>query len=136
MYNEILDYIVDSIVTLDLFAKVKGENLLIGALPAGNGIAVQLGPGTTNEVFLDKGSMADIYITVNGKHTDQAILVGALESIHKYLTQLKAYPNTSEYQIVDIETNATPNYIDIEKSGEWIFGSILKLNVYIKKGGN
>jgi hypothetical protein len=127
LYDGILDYITSAIDGLSLYASTN-----IGALPDANGISVYLGPGATDRTFLDKGAEGFVYVVVNAKHTAQLTALQALDSIHDYLTKLKSYQITDDYQIINIETNSAPSYIGAEEHGGFLYGSILKVTFFNK----
>jgi hypothetical protein len=120
----ILKSIIDLLTPLGLYSKIT-----VGALPPRNGIAVYIGAGAPQNIFLDKGSYDALYVAVNAKHTDQVIAVRALTNIHRELSTLKTYPQGDFWQITNISTSTVPNYISEEKDG-FLWGSILKLDIY------
>lgn len=104
-------------------------------MPETNGIAIQIGAGSPVELFQDKGNITDVSVIVNAKHIAQNTALSALSDIHLALTRMTIYPSTADYQILNIETSTIPNYIERVSTGEWLYGSILRVKLYIK-GGN
>lgn len=127
MYAEILEYIAAQIDTLSLFAAST-----IGDLPETNGISIQLGAGSPVELFQDKGNITDCFVIINAKHIAQGTVLSALSDIHLLLTRLKDYPSSTDYEILNIETSTIPNYIGKADTGQWVYGSIVKVQIYIK----
>jgi hypothetical protein len=127
LYGEILEYIAAQIDTLSLYAESS-----IGDLPEGNGISVQIGAGSPVELFQDKGNLTDCFVIINAKHIAQGTALSSLSDIHLLLTRLKEYPSTDDYDILNIETSTIPNYIGKADTGEWVYGSIIKIQIYIK----
>jgi hypothetical protein len=81
---------------------------------------------------MNRGSRQSFFVALNGKHSNQQTVVTALSAIHKALTQLKNYPAGVGWEILSIETSATPNFIEQESSGQWLYGSILQVSFYMK----
>ena len=104
----------------------------VGAMPAENGLSMYLGAGAPNWSYLNRGSVQTVAIVLNGKHSNQQTVVSVLSSIHKGLSQLIAYPSSTEWSILDIRTVATPNYIDHENSNQWVYGSIFDIIFWVK----
>lgn len=125
MLADILGYITSEINSLNL-----GMTAVIGSLPASNGIAVSFGAGSPSDEFLDRGKEHGLFVTVNDKNADQAAALNALEDVHQYFTQLKVYPPGSDYQIINIATGSSPNYLGKDANNQqWLYGSILKITV-------
>jgi len=127
MYEDILKDILALLGSLNLYSTVN-----VGSLPSDNGISMYIGPGSPDEIYLDKASRNSFSLVINAKHSNQLTCLGALDNIHSYLTKLKDYPVGDGYQILNILTTTSPNYISKEDSGQWIFGSILEVQFYIE----
>jgi len=129
VYKDMLDSVITLIDTnLSLYALVT-----IGSLPVINGIAAYIGAGAPTESHLDRGSINEIYVTVNAKHAAQDTALDALSDIQLYLTRLKAYPAGTDWQMLNIETGTVPNYIGTEDNGsQYLYGSILRIKFYVK----
>jgi len=104
----------------------------IGSLPINNGMAMYIGSGAVDEIYLDKGSLNQLSLVVNAKNTNQLTCLNNLASIHKRLTLKKIYFSNDEFEITDISTSTVPNLIGTETSGQYLYGSILKVSFYIK----
>lgn len=107
--------------------------VLIGSLPADNGISLFVGSGAPSETYLDKGMSIELSCTLNAKHHNPQVASDALNDIHQALTQSKDYPETSAYQITDISTISTPSYIGREENKQYLYGSSLRVRFYFKK---
>lgn len=103
-----------------------------GALPADNGICMELGASRI-ERYMDKSAAISLTISLNGKNTDMQLLSEALQNIHATLTQTKNYPRTDEYQITNIETVSMPAFLDREENKQLLFGSSLEVKFYYPK---
>lgn len=128
MYDEILQAVIALAQTPSLYASI-----VIGSLPAENGLCAYIGSGGPDEIHFDRGSTNTLYIAVNGKHSDQQLVVQALSDIHKRLTCSVAYPSGTDWSITNIQTSATPKRIGEEDSGrQYLWGSILQVDFYAK----
>lgn len=107
--------------------------ILIGALPADNGICCTITGGWPEATFIDKGMSYELSLVLNGKHESQQIVSDTLNDIHQALTQTKTYPQTDAYQITNIETTASPSYIEREENKQYLYGSSLKVRFYYRK---
>lgn len=131
-------------VLKDVFEAVVGlaqatnpyATIFVGALPADNGLSMFLSSGAPEHTFLTKGAAYRLSVLLNGKHTDQQTVLGALDSIHHALTTTKTYPATGDFQITNIETTAAPSYIGREQGEQHIYGSSLAVKFfYFNKEG-
>ncbi len=107
--------------------------ILIGALPADNGICCTIAGGWPEATFIDKGMSYELSLVLNGKHQSQQVVSDTLNDIHQALTQTKTYPQTDAYQITNIETTASPSYIEREENKQYLYGSSLKVRFYFRK---
>lgn len=107
--------------------------ITIGALPAGEGITMTYGPGGPDTTFWNKGVKYSLPVVLNAKSANQQTVADALNNIHLALAQTRSYPRTGAYQITNISTIAAPAYLDREENGQWLYGSSLRVDVYIKK---
>lgn len=127
MYKAILEEIVMLCAGLSLYSTIT-----VGSLPPDNGISMYLGPGAEEETFMDKGAIYGISVVINAKHQAQVDCISALSSIHDTLTKRKEYPDKATYQIIDIRTSSTPNYIGQEANGQYLYGSIIEVKILSK----
>lgn len=105
----------------------------IGALPADDKICMSISGGWPEHTFNDKGMEYELNLVLNGKHSSQQTVSNALNDIHQGLTQTKDYPQDTDYQITNIETTASPNYIGREENKQYLYGSSLKVRFYYRK---
>lgn len=124
--NAILTAIIGMAQTTSPYCTVS-----VGSLPADNGICMTYSSGIVGTTFLTKGICYELNIVCNGKHTNQLTVSDALFAIHAALTQTKVYPKTSDYQITDISTVSMPSYLDREQNSQWLYGSSLRVKVFI-----
>lgn len=105
-------------------------HIVIGALPAENGLSIAWANGAPETTFLNKSSVIDMSAVLNGKHSNQQMVSDALGAIHKALTRHMDYPETEEYQILNIKTIGAPCYLGRENNGQWLYGSSLQIKFY------
>ncbi len=108
-------------------------DIVIGSMPADNGLSIAIGAGGANYTALDKGMSYELNLVLNGKHHNQQTVADTLNDIHQALSQRKEYLNTDEFQITDISTITAPNYIGREPNNQWLYGSSIKVKFYFRK---
>lgn len=108
-------------------------NIIIGSLPPDNGISMAYASGAL-ETYLDKKAAVSMSVVLNGKHTNQQMVLDALGNIHTYLNMLKKYPQAENFQIANILTISPPNYMGREANDQWLYGSSLDVRFYLKGG--
>lgn len=101
-----------------------------GALPAGQGITCEVGPGSSGTLHMDKNMVIPMQIVVNGKHPNERILADALGKIHYALTRARSYPSGDGWQIVDIKNYSPPAKIGREDNNDWLMASTLLVEFY------
>ena len=126
-----IDEVFDAVVDL---AQIDGlyANIVVGSLPADNGVSMAIGAGHPTATDLVKGMAYELDIVLNTKHRNQRTAFAALCQIHDKLTKATDYPNEPAFQITNISTTAAPNYIDREDTGQWLYGSTLRVNFYYR----
>lgn len=127
VYTEICEYLRVGINSLHLYA-----DAVIGSMPAENGISLYTGAGTATDTYFDKGSVNDLFVTVNAKHSSNQTALNALSAIHTHFCRLKTYGSGADWQIANIETATAPNYIEQDDRGQYAYGSILRVTFFIK----
>lgn len=127
MYKAILEELVTLCAGLSLYSTIT-----VGSLPPDTSISMFLGPGTEETTFLDKGAIYDVSVVINAKHPDQVECISALSLIHDTLAKRKEYPEKATYQIIDIRTSSTPNFIGQEANGQYLYGSIVEVKIFSK----
>jgi hypothetical protein len=126
--NDIINAVIDLCESnVDLYSSIS-----VGALPPANGISLQVGAGNPEHTFFNKGTANSISVVVNSKHNSQNTACGVLDAIHLYLTRLKSYPSGKGWQITNIETVTSPNYIGQDGNQQYLYGSIIKIKFYLK----
>ena len=124
--NDILLAVIGLAQATDPYATI-----VVGALPADNGITMTYGAGGVDTTFITKGICYDLDIALNGKHSNAQTVSDALNNIHQALTQATSYPRTENYQITDISTISTPSYLDREQNSQILYGSSLRVKAFI-----
>lgn len=107
-----------------------------GALPTGSGIVCEIAPSNNAEIYLDKGAIIRLDLTLNGKHHNLQTLSDTLNNIHDALTKIhdhSAYPSDTGWQVIDIWTSVFPRVIGRESDNAWVMASSLIVNLQ-KKG--
>ena len=131
--GSIFDSVLAAVIALAEAQDVYAD-ILIGALPADNGISVCVAAGTPT-YYHDKGVDYEMTLALNGKHSSQQSVSGALGRIHHALGTMKSYPTTDDgCQITSIETVSLPAYLDRESNRQWLYGSSLRVRFYKPKG--
>lgn len=125
MYNEILQAVIDMAET------AAGIPIVTGSMPPENGIAMT-GYGGSNPIFLDIGSNDIMNIVVNGKNSEQQVIINQLDAVHLYLTRRKTFPQGNNWQIYAIETTASPRLIGREQNNQWLYGSSIAVKINVK----
>ena len=125
----IFDSVLEAVADLAERETKPYAPILIGSLPTDNGISMSLASGTS-VYFMDKCAFYDIPVTLNGKHTEQRTVSDALGRIHTMLSRLSEYPTVDNCQILSIETQSSPSYLDREDGGQWLYGSSLRVKFY------
>lgn len=127
VFNNVLLSVIQMMQEVELYAPV-----VIGALPADNGISCTVSTGAPSSVFLEKGMAYQMDVVLNGKHSDQQTVSDTLNNIHLALTKTKRYPNTSDFQITNIESVSLPSYLDREENKQFLYGSSLLIKFYLR----
>ncbi|MEN6634543.1 MAG: hypothetical protein ABFC56_01695, partial [Clostridiaceae bacterium] len=66
----------------------------------------------------------------NAKHLNRETAYDTLARIHEMLTKLKVFTAGSNYEIIGIDTIASPQYLSEGDNGQYLFGSSLRINYY------
>lgn len=125
MYKAILDEVVKLIKLKTAYTVVVGTN------PTKESIAVT-GSTTNNTVCLDRDTLQTYDVTINGKSGDQEALLEELTKIHKFLTLRKDFPHARDWQVISIDTSASPRLIGVEDAERqrYIYGSAVTVKFY------
>ena len=131
MIGQILENIAGLCMeSLELYA-----DIVFGSDPPFNGIAMSQASGRPFDTHLNKGMQYIIPVVLNGKNTDQKLLLNTIESIHTLLSRTLDYTNisTGEAQVINIETTAAPSIIGREQNSQWVCGSSFDITLYWRK---
>lgn len=106
--------------------------IVYGSDPPFDGICMIQGSGFPEEEHLNTGMLYRLPILLNGKNSDQAVLLDALTEIHAALTKTHDYTGlgTQAVQVINIATTASPSIIGREQNRQWIGGSSLEVSFY------
>ena len=116
-------------------ALVPQYNIIYGTNPPANGFCMLPAGGYQPDAHLDKGQVVRMDCLLNGKGADAGAVNDALWDIHQALTKLTAleYPQSDDWQIMDISTIAYPSLIGREEGTmQWIYGSSIEIKFYWK----
>lgn len=129
-FDEVINNIADLAEETEPYASI-----VYGSDPPENGICMIPGPGAPSDTHLDKGMVYRLPVVLNGKHSDQEILINDLTAIHEELTRRLDYSDvsTADVQVVNIETTALPSIIGREQNNQWICGSSFSVVFYWAK---
>lgn len=123
-------------VLLAVIALAQATNpyatIMIGPLPADNGISMTVSSGFDESSFMSRNAVVTLDVVCNGKHTDQQAVSEALNAIHEALTRALSYPTSTTWQILNIKTSALPSYIEKQDNGQFLYGSALTVEYYDK----
>jgi hypothetical protein len=122
--NQAIEAVMDLIDALSLFAPITR-----GALGTGDSLSCEIGPTSSETVWLDKNKYIPVDLTINGKHGNLQTLSDSINLIHENLTMMREYPTGSEWQIVDIATLTEPQVIGREQDNRWMMASALLIKV-------
>lgn len=132
--KSVYDEVISAVIALAQAVPSVYGTITRGAMPPDNGITITPATGAPVSVFMDKNSTNTISLVCNGKHSDHKIVVNALAEIHDALTRATDYPSGDGWQILNIDTLAAPSYIGQETSGQWLYGSSLRVRYYNNRG--
>ena len=125
-YNDVL------LAVVNLAQKTQPYSaIVIGSMPPENGISMAYSSGSL-ETYLDKKAAVTMSVVLNGKHDNQQTVLDSLGKIHTYLNMQKTYPETGNFQIVNILTTSPPSYLGREENSQWLYGSSLAIRFYMK----
>lgn len=125
--TEILDKLAAKAETTEPYASI-----VYGSDPPLNGICMIQTAGAPTEEHLNTGMLYRLPVLLNGKHTDQELLLDTLTAIHTALT--KTHDNsdlsTDNCQVIHVATTSAPAIIGREQNRQWIAGSSLEVYFY------
>ena len=104
--------------------------LTLNPLPADNGISFAPAGGATETMFATRDAVCYSDVVLNAKHLNRETAYDTLARIHEMLTKLKVFTAGSNYEIIGIDTIASPQYLSEGDNGQYLFGSSLRINYY------
>lgn len=121
---------------LDAVAEMVPEyNIVYGTNPPSNGFCMIPAGGFQPDAHLNKGQVVRMDCLLNGKNVNQQTVNDGLWNIHRILTKTLAlaYPQSNDWQIMDITTLSYPSLIGREEGTmQWIYGSSIEVKFYWK----
>lgn len=124
--TELIQRVLQQVKSCELFTQP-----IIGALPQGNGIAVQLAGGFDEAKYFDRNTLRVITLELLCRHQDHSIAYDTLFAIENKLTSQTAYPVSGEqyewlktemFDSVKLVTDSTENDI---------YSAVLHISAYI-----
>lgn len=112
---------------LDYFSKLTGA--VIGQLPEGNALCVQLAPSSEGTQYLSGASSDDLSLLFLCRNENQQTALSTLEQICNTLTRTKAHP----HGIYRLSIATQPNYVDREGKS-WVYSCIINCRYYNQNG--
>lgn len=126
--NEAIEAVMDLIDGTGLFPDVTR-----GFLGSGErGIVCEIGSSAPEDVFLDKGKLVPLDLTLNAKDTDLQRLTDGMCGLHAALTGRDEYPEAETWRITDIREYTTPAIVDRQEDNSWLMASSLTVMLYLK----
>ena len=127
IFDRVLNAVIDMAQATDPYA-----DIVVGSLPADNGLSMTYTTGGPMSTDFKKGISYEMSVVLNGKHSSQSAVLEALAAIHRELTRTKIYPRDVDYQINDIATISAPVYLEREQNtnAQWLYGSSLRVRFY------
>ena len=125
--NLAIESVMDEIDKLHAFAPITR-----GALGTDNGLACEIAPSYTSEVYMDKNSFEPVTLAMNGKHHDLRLLSDTLNNIMDSLSRRTTYPSGNGWEIVDITKGLLPRIIGREQNNAYLMAADLVIKIYRK----
>ena len=116
---------------LGLVQAATSYHCSIGSLPANESIAFNSSNGTEDGTFLDKQKVYISNIEIMGKSKNAEGLNEAMWDIHTALTKATVYPKGNGWEILDIESRATPFYSLREQNSFIVYGSSVSVRWHL-----
>ena len=101
-----------------------GLPVAIGALPAGEGLALAVTTGRELGQTLACGVTVALDLVLNMKHGAQQTAMDTLCRIHDTLRHADPLPAGEGWQVTAIHTSGAPGYLDYD-GGLWLYGGAL-----------
>lgn len=120
----------DQVAGLITSSGIAYAALTLSPLPASNGISFAPAGGATETTFATRDAVCYSDCVLNAKHSDRQLAYDTLARIHEMLTKLKVFTAGSNYEIIGIDTIASPQYLSEGDNGQYLFGSSLRINYY------
>lgn len=126
------DVVLESVKTMAVLHAAPFTEITFGAMPEDNALSMYLAPSNYRARTYDRGGIVGVAISLNGKHSDQKILVAAMSEIHKGLSQATEYAEDGAWKILNIESTTPPSYVDTEENRQYMYASTLTVVVELK----
>ena len=120
----------DQVATLITNSGIPYTALTLNPLPADNGISFAPAGGVDETIFATLDAVCYSDVVLNAKHLNRETAYDTLARIHEMLTKLKVFTAGSNYEIIGIDTIASPQYLSEGDNGQYLFGSSLRINYY------
>ena len=123
--NEVLEAVIGLMNDTRPFSAVTR-----GALPTGPGLTCEIVPSSPESMHMDKNTVIQLDVTLNGKHSNLKTVSDAMNEIHSTLTRATSYPSAERWQIIDITNQTLPQKIGRETNNDWLMASALSVKFY------
>lgn len=101
-------------------------SVVFGSMPDGNALALLVAGGSVRETTLVHGCTYDMTVALNCRHEIQSVALDVLATIHETLNKTLTYPSGTGWQVISIESNGHPAYVDYDGK-YWLYGSSLSV---------
>ena len=101
-------------------------SLVFGNMPDGNALAMLPAGGAIDETTLAHGCTYEMVAALNCRHENQGTALDTLALIHESLNKTHTYPSGTGWQVIGIESNGQPAYVDYDGT-RWLYGSSLSV---------
>lgn len=127
----IYDEVLLSVISLMKIVE-PDSSVYIGALPPDNALSIAWGSTGYHPFFSKTNVAVEMSAVFNGKNSDEQILSENMGRIHQYLSEMKKYPVTDNFQITNIQTISAPTLLSREENSQILYGSSLEVKFFIK----
>lgn len=124
---DIVDYVCD------LIEDETDITPVVGAMPPINGVGVQQSSGSVLAEYLPRTALHRTTLVINAKNKSQETALQNLTDIHEALTKRIGYESTDGYQITNIRTVNSPDFLGQENDEAYMYGSAVEVLWYDKK---
>lgn len=112
--------------TMHLFSPV-----IVGPLPVGNGIAMQLATSRNDSIYYSHNVIYTINVLLLCKHDNQIVACDTLHQIGNYLQRGNRYPFIrDEYQWLKSEVTTGSQFVTQQENGKFIYSAVIDVTAH------